>query len=159
MKTIPVGKYEVIVDDWNYDRVAGLRLVAGSGVVGVVWGKKRSKKSIPLSKILILTDAPMVDHKDRNWLNNQVSNLRPCTKSQNQANHRKPVPSNGTKTSSKYKGVTKIKNEASGKVWSVKCQKEGKQYYGGLYSDEDEAARAYDRLATELHGEFALLNF
>jgi len=29
----------------------------------------------------------------------------------------------------------------------------------GLYDDEDEAARARDRKAYELHGEYAYLNF
>lgn len=168
MKTIPVGKHEVIVDDWNYERVKGLKLnahgqSATSGGVHAYWSRHKKRVGpdnpryfIPLSKIILLTDAPMVDHKDRNWLNFQVENLRPCTKSQNQANHAKHKFKDGRPQTSRFKGVMFDKRRQR---WFINVKKIGKAHYGGSFTEELEAARAYDALATKLHGEFALLNF
>ena len=58
--------------------------------------------------------------------------------------------------SSKYKGVTWHK---MGKKWVAAIQLNRKQYHLGHFSNEIDAARAYDEKAKELHGEFAYLNF
>lgn len=155
MKIIAVGKHEVIVDDWNYDRFKDLKMHATSGAVTVYHGHRTRRINIPLSKIIIMTDAPMVDHKDRNWLNFQVSNLRPCNKSQNQANHGKHIGSHGRQTTSQYKGVSWSDRD---QTWSVAVGK-GSSRKRGNFKDEITAALTYDRWATERWGEFACLNF
>lgn len=86
------------------------------------------------------------DHKDCDGLNNQRSNLRLCTDSQNQHNRRKLV-----KATSPYKGVRLLP--------SGKWQARAKQIYLGQFDTEIEAALAYDKKASQMYGEFARLNF
>jgi hypothetical protein len=59
-------------------------------------------------------------------------------------------------TSSKYKGVSWAKKSA---VWLASIRYKGKQIHLGLFLDEKLAARAYDEVASKLHGEFAQTNF
>ena len=101
--------------------------------------------------ILNLTDLPCVDHKDRHSLNNHLSNLRWCTRKENNQNMSKHK--NGT---SIYKGVSFHKKANK---WHAKIQHDGQQIHLGLFTDEADAGRAYDRKASELFREFAHLNF
>jgi len=93
-------------------------------------------------------DGLQIDHIDGNKLNNQKSNLRFATKSQNAMNSK-----NRINTTSKFKGVSKWRNK-----WFVKIQLNKKQYYLGVFKDENEAAEAYNKVAKELFGEYAKLN-
>jgi len=90
----------------------------------------------------------IVDHKDGNGLNNCRDNLRVCTRRQNQANRRSHC---GT---SRFVGVYRHKDK-----WVAEIRSHGRYYYVGFFDDEVEAAKARDRKAYELHGEFAYLNF
>lgn len=92
-----------------------------------------------------------IDHVDGNGLNNQKSNLRFCTSAENNHN-RRPVKN----SSSKYKGVSWDK---SAKKWRAQIKINDKSFPLGRYSNEIEAAKAYDREAIKHHGEFARLNF
>jgi hypothetical protein len=89
----------------------------------------------------------VVDHIDGNGLNNRRCNLRVCTYQQNQANAR---PRGGA---SGFIGVYRHK-----KKWQAKIVCRGKYYYGGVYDDPVEAAKARDRLARKLNGKHAWLN-
>jgi hypothetical protein len=91
------------------------------------------------------------DHKDGNGLNNTRSNLRPCTQGQNNMNQRKRK--NAT---SRFKGVTW---SAADEKWKACITANHVQHHLGYFCDEEEAARAYDKAARSLHGEFARLNF
>ena len=100
-----------------------------------------------------LTNAPkgmVVDHIDGNGLNNRQSNLRVCTQRQNLYNSRPKG------RHSQYKGVCWDKYR---KRWVVYVRYEGRNIVVGRFRDEAEAARAYDRKAYELFGEYAYLNF
>lgn len=77
-------------------------------------------------------------------------NCRWVTKSQNQMNTRSHRDS-----SSRYKGVFWDTNRSK---WHVKLCIDGKSTYIGYFKDEIEAARAYDKKAFKLFGEFAKLN-
>ena len=101
--------------------------------------------------ILNLTDLPCVDHKDRHSLNNHLSNLRWCTRKENQ--HNRSKHKNGT---SVYKGVCFNKSK---KKWCAQIQHNGQRIHLGYFLDEADAGRAYDRKANELFREFAVLNF
>jgi hypothetical protein len=102
----------------------------------------------------------VIDHIDRDPLNNQKNNLRLTTQQVNIIN--RSGTSNGT---SKYKGVGRYlnKRDASGRPWrSTICKTvNGKKmhFYLGNFATQKEAARAYDEKARELYGEFAVLNF
>lgn len=101
-----------------------------------------------------LTNAPedmVVDHKDRNPLNNKIENLRICTNAQNSRNR----SIHTDKESSKFKGVYFNKKK---KVWESAIGFEGSQIYLGSFDSEENAAVIYNRKAIELFGEFALLN-
>jgi hypothetical protein len=90
----------------------------------------------------------VVDHIDHNGLNNCRSNLRVCTRRQNHANR---GPLGGT---SRFVGVFRNRDK-----WQAGIVHRTKHYYIGVFDDEVEAAKARDRKAYELHGEFAYLNF
>lgn len=96
-----------------------------------------------------LPDAPEYDHKDRNPLNNTRINLRPATRSLNNANRQKP-----TGTSSKYKGAHWDKSRNK---WHSKIKVNGRTINLGRFDDEQDAADAYAAAAMKYFGEFARL--
>ena len=109
-------------------------------------------KNIKMHRLLL--NAPphlLVDHRDRNGLNNRKANLRLCTNKENTRNSRPNL-----KGSSRFKGVSWHKKT---KKYNATIQKNGKRYSLGCYADEIEAAVVYDIKAMELFGEFAYFNF
>ena len=55
---------------------------------------------------------------------------------------------------SRYRGVSR-----NGSQWQVLIMVNKKKRYVGSYSDEKEAARAYDKVALQNHGQKAKTNF
>jgi hypothetical protein len=94
-------------------------------------------------------DKIQVDHINRNKLDNRKENLRLCTNSENQRNKER---SSNKKLSSK--GVF----TQSGITFYALITINGKRIHLGNFSNEAEAALAYDKAAITYHGEFALLN-
>lgn len=92
----------------------------------------------------------VVDHINGNGLDNRRENLRISTQAQNLWNAKKHKDS-----SSIYKGVSKRRNDTN---WSARIMKNGKAQHIGMFTTETEAASAYNRVAKELFGEFAILN-
>lgn len=111
---------------------------------------KRDKKSMLHRQIMNCPEGLEIDHINHNGLDNKKSNLRICTRSQNQPNQK------AKKHSSKYKGVSWHK---ASKKWQAMIVYNNRQIYIGLFDSEIEAAKAYDKKALELFGEFACLNF
>lgn len=95
-------------------------------------------------------DSMYVDHINHNGLDNRKENLRLVTCSQNGAN-RQPNKKKGT---SKYKGVGW---HPHGK-WVARIRNKGRLQHLGYFEDEIEAAKAYNRAAQEIFGEYALIN-
>lgn len=91
-----------------------------------------------------------VDHVNRNKRDNRKRNLRACTSQQNSVNQ-----SIASRNTSGYKGVTYMPRD---KNWTARVQCQGKRVFAGYHRCPTLAALAYDKIATELHGEFANLN-
>jgi hypothetical protein len=94
----------------------------------------------------------VVDHRNRNGLDDRRENLRLATHSQNRCN--RFVDKTGC--SSQYRGVCWHKQR---KCWRAHLQYEGKWVWLGRFDSEIDAAKAYDEAAKKYHGEFARLNF
>lgn len=110
----------------------------------------RNKKQYRVHRLILgINDNNWVDHINHNKLDNRKSNLRICTNQQNQFNRLKK-----NNASSKYKGVSKRKNN-----WEAGIKFKGKTYYLGKYKTEEDAAKAYDKKALELFGEYSKRNF
>jgi len=87
-----------------------------------------------------------LDHADGNRANNAISNLRPATRSQNNANSRR----RGNNTSG-YKGVSFHQRL---KKWFARLRKDGKRHHLGCFVTPEAAHPAYCQAAQKLHGEF-----
>ncbi len=94
-----------------------------------------------------------VDHINHNTLDNRRENLRICTHAENMRNMRNQRLRNGT---SIYKGVSWYKQSCK---WRAKITMKGHQYHLGHFTNEYDAALAYDTAARKMFGEFALTNF
>ena len=126
------------------------------------WNKNGKRyRRYYLSRLLMGDPKGMlVDHINGDTMDNRRSNLRVCSKGENGRN-RKTQSKNNT---SGFKGVSYIGkgpdmiNELS-RPWQAYINYNKKRYYLGRFVTPEEAARAYDAKALELHGEFARLNF
>lgn len=91
-----------------------------------------------------------IDHIDGNRLNNQKSNLRFATSSQNKINR-------GARKDNKsgYKGVSWHKQN---KNWTARLMINGKYQHLGSFKDISEAVQVYNQSALKHYGEYAWLN-
>ena len=113
--------------------------------------RKENGRSIKMHRqIMNAPDHLVVDHIDHDGLNNRRENLRICTFAENCRNLRA-----SRHKSSKYKGVHWHKRNHK---WAVQVTCDHKRNHLGYFGDEIDAAKAYDRAALELFGEFASLN-
>jgi len=162
MKEIQLSKGQVaLVDDEDFDRVSqhswyalfvktyanGGQYVARSGTR--IDGKLR--QFLLHRFILNAPDGTNVDHIDRNPLNCKRNNLRLATRNQNCWNTAKR--SNNT---TGFKGVSVFRKLNKYRA-VISCNKQSISL--GLFHTSEEAAKAYDKKAKELFGEFAYLNF
>jgi hypothetical protein len=153
MKEIVLTKGQVaLVDDTDFDRVAGFRWYAQ--LYGSIWYALRdtwpTREKVRMHRfILNPSEGFVVDHRDRNGLNNTRTNLRVCTQQKNTFNRI------GSVHSSRYKGVTWHKGRGR---WVAQLEVSGNNVWLGRFRSEEQAALAYNLAAKEAFGEFALLN-
>lgn len=156
-RQIPLSKGKVaLVDDEDYERVNQYRwcftdVGYAVGYAGGDWSGGKQPRHISMHRFIL--DAPphlKVDHINGNGLDNRRANLRYATTSQNAQNKR------GRKSgTSRYKGVYWDKQRNR---WRAVVILNGKHHHGGDHRIEEDAARAYDRLALKLFGEYARFN-
>lgn len=168
MKLIPLtqGKFAK-VDDSDYESLISRKWWAVKFSAYYYAATKINGKRVLMHRLLLNTPTGMLgDHRDGDTLNNQRGNLRNCSRMQNGANRRKK--NNGT---SKYLGVTlartreKYTSKVTGETkiyeytaWKAEIRHNKKGHTIGQFQNEEDAARAYNKKALELHGEFANLN-
>ena len=159
MATIELTQGQVtVVDDADLPLLIGYRWIAQKRVnAGVVtYYAAASVKTDRGWRLLLLHRLLMgepkgiiIDHRNGNSLDNRRENLRPCSNGQNRANSKKHKVG-----LSKYKGVTLDRGKVTAQI-----RHEGRLRNLGKFETEEAAARAYDREARRLHGEFARTNF
>lgn len=146
-----------LLDDEDYNKIVALNLTwckSSGSVSAKMWHKAGSyllRKTVHIHRIIMgltFDDKRQVDHINLNFLDNQRSNLRICSKAQNCCN--KP-----SKNKHGYKGIyfcPKVK------VWYARVKINGEYISLGRYSTAKIAALAYNFGAYKYHGEFAHVN-
>jgi hypothetical protein len=148
--------YYTIVDDEDYEYLSlkkwHVKLSGGAYACGKLWlPEERKSKNIKMHRVILgITDpSVIVDHINRDGLDNRRVNLRICSRTQNQANR---VVSYGT---SRYKGVAFDKKNEN---WESYIGYQGKKIHLGKFDNEIDAARRYNEEALKLFGEFSMVN-
>lgn len=143
---------KTIVDDDIYEEIGFEEWGAAETHEGCWYAVCRiNEENIYLHRyILGNSDNKLIDHVDGNGLNNLRSNLRFCSPQQNCFNRA------GNKAStSGFKGVCWASRD---KRWKAQIQINGKNQHLGQFTEEIEAAKAYNQAALKLFGDFARIN-
>lgn len=98
---------------------------------------------------LLCRDGDVVDHINRNPLDNRLCNLRPATRSENAINRPKTA-----RCKTGYKGVFLSKSG----TYSAAIRVNYTLYHLGTFITKEEAAEAYNKAALKYFGPFAYLN-
>ena len=119
-----------------------------TGYLSVVLSNTQQSKRICIHRLVAIAyhgdpgPTYQVDHKDREKLNNHVTNLRWVTRQQNCFNRTKAA-----NTSSQYMGVSAYRNRG----FSAAIKLNGKRTPLGVFPTELEAHQAYLKAKQELH--------
>ena len=126
--------------------------IGNKGYLVTCLTKNRKQKYFRIHQLIAMTflgfvpnrHVLVIDHIDRDKLNNKLENLRVVTQREN--THNKNI-----KKTSKYTGVSYYQNHYYARIWDTKLNK---NEYLGRYKDEKEASEAYNkRLKQVLNGE------
>lgn len=147
---------EAVVDDEDFERLAAFRWSSMKGRLGAFYAARNDgARCIQMQREIMdpertLGRSVLVDHLDHNPLNNRRSNLRLVSFSVSNIN-RRLFKNNSTG----FRGVHICRTT---KRFIARVKIDGVVHFGGSYQMPEDAARAYNTLARELHGENAVLN-
>jgi hypothetical protein len=151
MKTIPLtnGGF-TLVDDEDFDSLSRFKWRQDRGYVwrfSTVAEGMRKRRVVMHRVITNAPDGMLVDHANRDKLDNRKANLRVCTETENHHNqHRDP-----SKKKSAYKGVSPNR----GATWRARITVNKTLIHLGTFVNQVDAAKAYDKAAIEFFGEYA----
>jgi hypothetical protein len=144
-----------LVDDEDFERINQIswRAVLDRRVLYATHDGDAGRSSVMFMHRLVLNapDGTLIDHINRDGLDNRKENLRFCSHIQNGRNR---VKANGPSTS-KYKGVY---FSSTVQKYRAELRINGRKVYLGTFSDEVLAAQAYNDGAIKYFGEFARPN-
>lgn len=155
---LPLTKgFIALIDDSDVDRASRHQWSASVDKYGHVYarcggGERSNRWRVSLHRYITnAKQGEFVDHIDRNTLDCRKGNLRKAARGGLNVANGKHRATNR----SGYRGVSIDKR--SGK-WRAAISISGKHRHLGLHDDVHDAARAYNRAASEAYGEFAVLN-
>jgi len=156
MTEITISGYTVQVDDEDVSRITQLAWHINKGIGKGAYfdhgewdSVLRRPRNISLHRFIMgcaQGDGTVIDHKDRNTLNCQKSNLRICTAGQNSKNQKTRANSSG------YKGVDYI---ARLKRWRTRITVDYKCISLGTYDSPEKAHEAYNKASLKYFGEYS----
>lgn len=155
MKIIKLRTGEnVLVDDYDFEWLSQWKWYCNAN--GYAYRRSEAggkRKNVMMHRLILnVPKGYETDHINRNKLDNQRANLRIATRSQNRANSRT------RKRVNKYKGAYKTKINGND-YYQAQLTHNKKTIHIGYFKTAIEAARAYDKKAKEIFGEFARGNF
>jgi len=153
------GIKEVLIDDKDYNKIKNYRWYIYKKPTETTFYVRSSiyhnkKRGVLLLHRIILEakKGQIIDHINRNGLDNRKSNLRFCTVSQNSINSK--CYKNST---TKIKGVSYFKCTQNGRTyhyWTARIYINKKAKSLGYFKDSLSAAKAYRDAAIKHYGEF-----
>lgn len=146
-----------LVDDEDFEMLSKFswrghnngRMTYASAYLG--GGRKNGRKGYMHRLIMNAQKGQMIDHKNRDGLDNRRENLRFTDRKGNEGNSRPRLDSR-----SKYKGVFFSQENQK---WVAQGKRNGKTKHLGTYKTEELAALAFDKSARDYYKDFAFLNF
>jgi len=139
-----------LVDLCNLMSLSALTWYWGSGYALSDSGGRANRIRLRMHRVILHAHPNQgVDHVNGNGLDNRRINLRLATQLQNTRNRTSEVVG-----ISRFKGVS-----THPKGWRAYIGMHNEAIFLGSFGYEEDAARAYDRAAVALYGEFARLNF
>jgi hypothetical protein len=151
VRRIPLGNgFFTTVDAADYEWLSEYKWFARRNGTRMYAFCRKGGKQISMHRMIMRPRRGyVVDHLDHNGLNNRRCNLCICTQGENVANSRSHGGLSG------FVGVGRGRDNK----WKAGITVRGKYYSAGQFSDPVEAAKARDRLAYDLLGDRAYLNF
>lgn len=145
---IPLSKgHFATVDEEDFESLSKHRWSIHKG-----WGDtfyairyNKGKRTLMHTQIMGHEKGKVIDHKNRDGLDNRKENMRFATRGQNRANAVVSVNSR-----SGIKGVI-----ARFGKWVASAQYSGKMYHLGVFNESESAKKAYDNFMNEKFGQFA----
>ncbi len=151
--TLTKGKH-ALVDAADFERLNKHKWWAqhsNCGSSGWYAVRQEGRRRIYMHReVMNVPDGIVVDHIQRNGLDNRQCNLRVCTPLENAYNRR------FHSRSSRFQGIRYIERLDK---WLAGIKALGRREHIGLFADEIEAAQVRDRWAFAFQGRFAYLNF
>ena len=149
----------MLVSKGDINTILNFRWYLNSGGYPSTYGtfdkEIKFSRPVPCHQILFgnLKKGYVVDHINRNRLDNRRENLRVCTSKQNSYNRKKPKNSNN-----RFKGVVKTGPKDNPR-YTASVTKDGQKYEIKDIPNEVQAAKVHDMIAEQLFGTYAAKNF